>query len=75
LADAEGLVFSKLDCLFHLNLTKLKELVTDLVPNTCGGACSVIELINFEKYGMLSTEGNGGAQDKDAKDLAEMRIV
>jgi len=38
----------------------------------CPNLNQVVEFINFDKFGLLSSESS--SQNKDVKDLAEMRI-
>jgi hypothetical protein len=34
-----------------------------------------VELTNFDKYGMVISDSQAASQNKDAKDLSEMRMI
>ena len=56
MADSLGYGFQTIDCLAHFNMTKLQTLLTKDLPSTCR-LSSVIELVNFHRYGLLLEGG------------------
>lgn len=75
-ADAHGYVYQQIDCLYQLNLTNLAKTIEGLSSQGSGQdyPYQVIELTHFEHFGKIIDQG-GQNQNKDARDLAEMRLV
>ena len=52
LADSRGYVYSAIDCLAHLNFSKMKALFADRIPRQTN-LPQVVELVGFSRYAKL----------------------
>ena len=61
-ADSKGLIYRHVDCLFHLDLTALSKLIKGFKDDTPAAnyPYQLIELTNFEKFGMVVDLSSGG---------------